>query len=220
MRSKDFLSSRMIWSKKHFLIIKAITLISGGFTFASFYFLEHKPLKILLPAAIISLGYSIPIWPHKGKLIRLRDINGIKVFLVSIVVSAITIFIPNEEQLNLSSIQLFIGRFFFILAITIPFDIRDKILDCNLKLQTIPTFFGNRIAIIVAIFSIFIFNSVSLISPLDYYFKIALVISGFFTLPGILLASEKRTDFFYAFVVEGTMIIQFLLILIASFFYK
>ena len=126
-------------------LLWVICVLSG---LTSFYFFReiYAPiLSLLVVMVLISLAYALPVYNKGGEWIRLRDIPGVKIFLISIVWSIVTEGFPALISGN--SIQLLpvLERFLFIFALTIPFDIRDLRFD-NHELLTIPQYFGIRTA--------------------------------------------------------------------------
>lgn len=98
---------------------------------------------------LMSLGYTFPILKIGGKSVALRQIVGLKVFLIAIVWSLSVVWLPVVEYYSTSDIILWQSAFYwsilvalFILAITIPFDIRDIKQDNIYKLKTIPIILG------------------------------------------------------------------------------
>ena len=121
-----------------------------------FYFFVPISQFIFLP--IIGLGfvsviYGLPIYKNKFHLFRLRDVPGLKIFLIAFVWSYVTEGLPaliNGEPIYYLAL---LERFLFIFAITIPFDIRDVNYDSS-HLTTIPQYFGVNTAKLVALFAI------------------------------------------------------------------
>ena len=131
-------------------LLWVICVLSG---LTSFYFFReiYAPiLSLLVVMVLISLAYALPVYNKGGEWIRLRDIPGVKIFLISIVWSIVTEGFPALISGN--SIQLLpvLERFLFIFALTIPFDIRDLRFD-NHELLTIPQYFGIRTARIIGV---------------------------------------------------------------------
>ena len=121
-----------------------------------FYFFVTISQSIFLP--IIGLGffsviYGLPIYKNGSHLFRLRDVPGLKIFLIAFVWAYVTEGLPaliNGEPLYY--LALF-ERFLFIFAITIPFDIRDVNYDAS-HLATIPQYFGINTAKWMALLAI------------------------------------------------------------------
>ena len=102
----------------------------------------------------VSVIYGLPIYKNGSHLFRLRDVPGLKIFLIAFVWSYVTEGLPaliNGEPIYY--LALF-ERFLFIFAITIPFDIRDVNYDAS-HLATIPQYFGINTAKCMALFAIF-----------------------------------------------------------------
>ena len=121
-----------------------------------FYFFVPISQFIFLPIiglGFVSIIYGLPIYKNRFHLFRLRDVPGLKIFLIAFVWSYVTEGLPaliNGEPIYYLAL---LERFLFIFAITIPFDIRDVNYDSS-HLTTIPQYFGVNIAKLVALFAI------------------------------------------------------------------
>lgn len=218
--ASDITTERLEWSKKHSTTVIIITLISGASSILFFLLLlDHLPFATLVPCAIIALGYSLPIWYSNKNFIRLRDINFIKIFLIGIVVSAVTTFIPTNENLNDYSILIFISRILFIVAITIPFDIRDMELDKS-QLKTIATYFGIKKSKMISIYFLIGFIVTVMLGHFMISLKLSLVIALIFsalvTMYSIARINNSSSDLFYSYIIEGSMIMQFLFVYLGA----
>jgi 4-hydroxybenzoate polyprenyltransferase len=113
-------------------------LLAGA---GSLYFYLQLPgwvqVSALVPA-LFSVLYVLPVF--RGRR-RLRDFNYLKIFLVALVWTWVTVVLPTQ-QANLGrqfpALLLGLQRFLFIFAITIPFDIRDLAVDARTKVRTLP----------------------------------------------------------------------------------
>lgn len=84
----------------------------------------------------LSVIYMIPIMTS-GK--RLRDINGLKIFVVAMVWSGVflTGYVGGHTYYSTDHVILiYLEKFLFIFALTLPFDIRDKELDMAAQVGT------------------------------------------------------------------------------------
>ena len=121
-----------------------------------FYFFVTISEYIFFPIVglgFVSIFYGLPIYKNESQLFRLRDLPGIKIFLIAFVWAFVTEGLPallNGEPLYY--LALF-ERFLFIFAITIPFDIRDVNYDA-FHLSTIPQYFGINTAKWMALFAL------------------------------------------------------------------
>lgn len=180
---------------------------------------KHEVLIALTPIAIITIAYSLPIFKNKKTILRLREIPLIKIFLISIVWSSATILLPiiqSDIRFNTSDILIMlIERFFFILAITIPFDIRDIEADKEVGLKTIPLMVGKKTALHISYAALFVFMIIAIWHYRDFKFIVlALVISGISTF--IFLSAQKIKDLqkYHYGILDGTMLFQGVLMFI------
>ena len=136
--------------RRFFWFVCAISAVIG------FYFFVPISQFIFLPIiglGFVSIIYGLPIYKNRFHLFRLRDVPGLKIFLIAFVWSYVTEGLPaliNGEPLYYLAL---LERFLFIFAITIPFDIRDVNYDSS-HLTTIPQYFGVNTAKLVALFAI------------------------------------------------------------------
>lgn len=205
---------RLKWAKKniHFLFI--IILTSGIIATYLFWFYLVHTYVILLVCASIALGYSIPLFKIGNSSKRLRDYPFLKLFLIASIVSIVVIFIPVNE-LSPNTLFLYTIQLLFLIAITIPFDIRDIHIDTDIK--TLPNTLGVRRSKIISITCLF---AIIVLCFAQYTtFKIftlnqilPFILTSLFTVPVVLISSVKKSEFYFNLVVEGTMILQFLLI--------
>lgn len=183
---------------------------------------------LLAPVIVLALAYSVPVFKKEGQWQRLRDIAFLKIFLISIVVAYVTVILPLYPDQHLRSIGklelflLYIERVFFILAITIPFDIRDVVYDSKKGLKTIPSFFGLKKAKAISTLALLLFILVCIlhllfIPRLGLGYFTALVFSAVIAGWAILKSNSGRSDTFYSLFVEGTMLVQAALIIAVAY---
>lgn len=189
--------------------------------------LESNLLFVLLPVGIISVWYVIDLRILGLKIPNLRVIPYMKIILISIVWSTVTVVftILNNGKgsaiLNFDVILIFFQRMFFVFAITLPFDIRDMEYDKKRDLKTIPLFFGIERTKIIAQAALLLFSGLVILqclagSKLEPEEAIALVISATVSSFIIYKTHESQKEYFYSFIMDGTMILQFLLVLVTG----
>lgn len=91
--------------------------------------------NLFLNASLILLHFHF-----QKNLHLLRNIPGLKLFLIAFSWAGITVLFPliqNYMSIRITDWITFIQRFLFVLVITIPFDIRDINYDNN-ELKTLP----------------------------------------------------------------------------------
>ena len=200
----------------HILFYAIVGAIVSAYLFFSLSF--QNQLLIILPA-ILSLGYVVPFF---GKNRRLRDFDYIKIFLIAIVWAFITVMLPIVERkgwaISLPDILMCIERSVFIFAITIPFDIRDLKVDKHIQVKTIPSIIGipksKLLAGVLLIIAFLLAVSLYVLTIYDWAVLLALSLSYFSTYLLITYSDKTEEDYFFTGLMDGTMIIQFLLIFV------
>lgn len=183
---------------------------------ALFYF--QLPFRLMLATVapcLLALGYVMPLW--RGK--RLRDVHYIKIFLIAITWSWITVILPAIELGMAYAIPLYImllERMFFVFAITIPFDIRDLEIDAYNQVKTLPAALGVRQSQRWAAAALLL---MCLLAGLNYYLDVyrlpqlvALVSSAFGAVLLVYYAERTQHDYFFTGLVDGLMVLQFVLV--------
>jgi hypothetical protein len=204
------------WFQKWFNAYKKLLNIITIFSFlAVLYFgfqIRFKALLILFPFAVFTIFYVFPIQKY-----ALRNIAGLKLFLIAISWSGITVLFPLvQNYMTLQSVDfiVFIQRFLFIVAITIPFDIRDVNYDSD-GLKTLPQRFGiykSKLIAVMCLMIILIFEG-SLIS-VESERIIPLIITVLLSTVLLMKATKHQNKYYSAFFVEALPIIWYLFILI------
>ena len=149
--SSESLRHQIIYRFRTFFWIVCI-----GSALIGFYFFVTVSEYIFLP--IISLGfvsviYGLPIYNNGSHLFCLRDLPGLKIFLIAFVWAYVTEGLPALISGQPIYYLALFERFLFIFAITIPFDIRDVNYDAS-HLATIPQYFGINTAKWIALLAI------------------------------------------------------------------
>ncbi len=203
-------------NKRHELIqnIEPLVILLGsvGLIVSVFLFFGLSDMQqvLLVFPAVISLGYIVP-FSRKGK--RLRDYPFIKVFLIAFTWAWATVVVPMWE-LNINGVWwLFFERFFFIMAITLPFDIRDILIDRRQEVKTIPTLIGTKrtkkLSFLMLGISIMIGIIYLLVFSLQYSMLNGYVIAGLYSFLILRKVRKGAPDYLFTGWLDGTMIVQF-----------
>ena len=202
------------WLKSNQKILYTITFIS---ILSVIYFaqsLQFKALLWLIPFSVLTLFYVVP-FPFKN--ISLRNIGGIKLFLIAISFAGITVLFPlvqNDMAINFDVWIVFIQRFLFILLITLPFDIRDLNVDSQ-SLKTLPQTVGvKKTKMIGVLLGVLVFNLEFLKQPIEVNQLIALLIVCVLSILFLINSKKKQSKYYSAFWVESLPIFWFLLIIL------
>ena len=128
-------------------------IISISSILGLFYTAFLMPRTVLIGAgvtAISTIGYAYPVLFLKTTL---RKVPGIKIFLIALSWTITVTILPSlyyKKPINSTVLFETLKNALFVIAITIPFDIRDLSFD-NKRLKTIPQVLGVKGAKIVAI---------------------------------------------------------------------
>ncbi|HAH25286.1 MAG TPA: hypothetical protein DCL77_16280 [Prolixibacteraceae bacterium] len=208
------------WVKKYrlpFYFLVAASLL--GFLI-SILLAKKEVIIILTPIAIITIFYSLPFLKRSIYLFRLRDIPFLKIFLISFVWSTATILLPiiqSNQAFDKTHVFLMLTeRFLFVFAITIPFDIRDLEIDRKSGLKTIPILVGKDLALGIATIAMVIFMLVCLFhysGPKESFVLYPMLLSALISLVFINYKRLHNWSYYYYGLLDGTMLLQGLLIL-------
>jgi len=217
---------RVRWIFSHHRLTISITLIAClSIIPLSLWYLSFPSQLLMAFIGLIALAYNFPFLKLNDKKIRLRNLPGIKLFLIGIVWATSCVLLPIIQidstyaiSVPLSETLLLVAkRFLFICAITIPFDIRDLFQDKLYELKTIPVMLGEKKAWLVCQ-ALLVFYLVLLIlftKELNLN-VIGLALTIFLTGWLIFKSNFKRNEYYYFFFLDGTMILQFLILFICS----
>ncbi len=203
--------------KHHIRVYAVLGLLGMAYLFWSLSFSTQMALVI---PGLLSLGYVVPFL--KGSRRRLRDINHIKIFLIAIVWAWITVLLPALEYSVSDPLPLLLmslERALFIFAITLPFDIRDLKVDAHSAVKTLPSTIGLKrsrqlgYAVLLLMWALVMANF--MLSFYSLPTLIALSLSILSTTLLVHYSNEKRHDYYYSGLMDGTMIVQFILVEIA-----
>ncbi len=199
-------------------LLYVITIISAVFCLIFFFRLNHYiKIALIFPIAI-SLGYVIPFLP-KGK--RLRDLSYIKIFLVAIIWSLVTVVLPAFEHhvfKNLPTLLMVLERGCYIFALTIPFDIRDSSIDTTNEVKTLPIAIGIPFAKSLGYLLLIIMILLGWLNyRIDAYTLenwLGLSLSGIISAVLLFFATENRKDYYFSGLIDGMLLLQMPLMLL------
>ncbi|MDP3469296.1 MAG: hypothetical protein Q8S11_13230 [Daejeonella sp.] len=218
-------SARVRWIFSHYRLMITISIISVFSIIPLSLFLSTSSKILLISLALISVFYNLPVFTFQDKKFGLRNIPGIKLFLIALVWALSCVLLPILEMENnrtitvtLNDTMLLIAkRFLFIAAITVPFDIRDLYQDRFYELKTIPVLFGERWAWLICqgllgtyLILLFLFTD-----QFDSHFfglTLTIILTGWL----IFKSNWKKNEYYYFLYLDGTMILQFLMLLLCG----
>ena len=198
-----------------FVSINFSYLLLVGFAGAGMFFCLYLLPSLINYAAVavlLTLLYSLPLWPSFRYSVILRKAGFLKPVLLAFTWSFVTTIIPAAPVLSSSSatvISLLTARFFFMFLLCIIFDRRDANVDKINGLHSLATDVSRHILKTLMVLAFVIFIAAGLL--FRYYFNDNAQLIAFF-ITGILIwwvyrASLKKQGYvFYYFVVDGLML--------------
>ena len=213
---------RHAWlSKNKTLFYVLMACASLGFLISIIY-AKTEVLVALIPFAAITIFYSIPFIRWKNKLLRLRDLPYLKIFFIAINWTMITVILPLVQYgptiRNEEIVVIILERFFFVLALCIPFDIRDIEVDQRAGLKTIPTSIGAKNSYRLAYLSLLISVLISQFHYLNWAsinFAVSTLICGIVSVIAIYNAKQRLNNLYLYGVIDGLLLVQSILIIAA-----
>lgn len=214
-------SKRLNFLVKWRKILTIITAISVcGAAVLGFLTFKREQWIVMVLMAAIAAFYALPLKLNAMRLAPLREWPGFKVFLIGFSWAVVTAVLPLMSESNLAWSTFSYAaaeRFFFILALTIPFDIRDLGFDLPGQ-KTIPQMLGEQGAGVASIGCAIVFLIIALLNPsYDNSTIAALAVSGVSILVALSFSFRKRSDSYYELLLDGMIILQPVLVLIFSF---
>jgi hypothetical protein len=200
-----FSGERLRWMHENYFASVTISILSLFASILIFFLLDVHTLYVLIPAGIISFFYV-------GRfLLRnvsgLRDVPFMKAYLVSFSWAGVTVLLPSLQAHFSSDYSLWImliciGTLVFSLAII--FDLRDERMDESSK-RTVPQLIGKSGTIVLAVICLSFAMLFPLLLDLSKWMVSAVVIVCGTIL--IVQVSEKKSDFYYSFFLDGVLIL-------------
>lgn len=208
------------WSAKHRFTILMLAIIGAGGV-AFFVFQTTLPVFAVLTAlAVTSVLYELPLIRYGKKLHRLRNLWMYKSLMIVLAWSITTALLPAVNSgiplTDYGVLLIILERVLFIFLIAVCFDARDIAFDKKDELKTIPIRYG-------MIFTQKLYKFVSILFALVcgvHYFLLeqrigvgmAMLLSAAVTYFVISRTNPRRSDYYYLFVVDGMLVLQFLLV--------
>jgi 4-hydroxybenzoate polyprenyltransferase len=213
-------TEKVIWNIKNKHIHLGLFFI-GLIGAAVFSFLLLKHWFWLGITAFVTFLYSAPKIPHP-LFWHLRKIAVGKTIFLAFSWAHVTALLPlvlNHTNLSEAEIWFVVNRFFFIYAICILFDYRDRESDKKDKIRSLITFLSERgIDIIFWGSMLIFFISLWLLAQ---YISIFMVVA--LGIPGLLLcflyypSKNNSSDYLYYFVLDGLMMLSAPIVVLAKF---
>ncbi len=166
-------------------------------------------LLITAGFGLLTFLYAVPFIKNKN----LRGFSGIKIFVVAVVWSGVSVIIPlvaSKTSVSGDILITFLQRVLVVVALLLPFEIRDVRYDAQ-NLKTLPQQIGVRNTKLLGqgvLFLCLVLEFFKQNATVAYIFSLLLfcVVLGWL----ILISKTEQTRYFSSFWVEGMPIVWFL----------
>ncbi|MBL7737701.1 MAG: UbiA family prenyltransferase [Chitinophagaceae bacterium] len=210
-------SPRIEWQHRYHSLHLVLFLAGlAGSLFFSWYLLPYWPWLVLV--AVITFLYSAPKIPHPWCRAMRKVAIGKTIFLAMVWTFVTTVLpvIVSETVWHTDTILFVISRFFFIYAICILFDYRDREDDKLNGIRSLITWLDEKGIRYLFFFSIAVSVALSIVLLFYQHSRMEIVI---LLTPVIITASlfeharRNFSDMLYYFVLDGLMALSALLML-------
>jgi 4-hydroxybenzoate polyprenyltransferase len=177
------------------------------------FWARWQVIVMLIPLAILSLLYTFPIVPFNNQLVTLRTIPYVKIFLITLVWSLVTVLLPVVRMQHVMDVHvwlIFIERMIFVFVLALMFDIRDMEQDQRSGLKTIPLLIGKKQSQQLCRWLLLIFLAISFVHYWPEHSAVlpAMVLSA---LGAFILIRDRifkdRSEYYFA-LVDSMMLVQ------------
>lgn len=219
IRFYEIKTNRLSWLKQWFLDQKKVLMGLTIFSILGIVYLlfltsfNLKSLLVLIPFAFMTFFYVIPIFKIRSTEVSFRNFPGIKIFSIAIAWAGVSVLFPLYEkgvELNTAVFVEFIQRILFLIAITLPFDIRDIHSDSE-ELKTLPQILGVKNTKIIGSLLLVFFVLLELIQKMNLLITISIAIV---TVTFLWFSTIDKSRYYSSFWVEGIPIFWLCLILL------
>lgn len=206
---------RTLWTQQHKSVHLLLIILS--FVGASLFFLPLMEYWIWIGISVfLTFLYSAPKLPFKPAYFLQKIAVGKTIFLalVWMYVTSILPIILSGEIWGAKQILFCVGRFFFIYAICIIFDLRDREQDRRDGIRSMITFFNDKGINALFYSSLFVYSIVTISL---YNYGISVLVIVVLLLPAFIVTALYRytkrnfSDYLYYFLLDGMMALSALL---------
>lgn len=222
-RKKHQGSGMSYWLLDHKWYVRFM-LVAGfiASTVCFFYLSLATQLSIVL-LAVVSMLYALPVIYWKGTWMRMRDVGVTKPLILGLVWAVSTVWLPVMElgaEHNMDTYLLFLERTLFLVAICVPFDVKDMDFDQEtMTYKTIPLMFGLKGTKLITWILLMACAALVLVRYQYMYAYSATALTGYMLallLTAVLVErmSHKRDEYFFTFWMDGLLIVLPVLVIV------
>ena len=175
----------------------------------------YQPFEILTIAAVaggLTLLYALPVFSESRNL---RAIPGLKIYVIGMVVSIVTVIMPLYLKVNIwqeDVIIVLVQRFILVIALVLPFEIRDLKYDRS-QLGTIPQRIGVSRTKIIGYFLVLVVVLLEFLKQeIRFGNVVGLVVTGIVTILFLKGSTINQGEYYASVWVEAIPILWLLLL--------
>lgn len=201
--NRTHLTPWLRWVKRNQAIIFILVVFSS--ILASVFFLKVQKLNLLtftllLISGVISLFYVLRVGSRS-----LRELPFIKIHLIAFTwVVVLLVFPLLNESIDKGIVHYALAHYAYVVAITIPFDIRDLKYDL-VGQKTIPQLLGITGSKVLSIILLFVYVGMMFNLRVELQTLPLFYIGVFVQLILILFMNERRSDVYCAGWIDGSI---------------
>lgn len=213
-------NKRIRWFFAHQKLNAFITLAAGMALIPLFLTLAFVVKIVVFFLAIVSLAYLLPVFKVHKQAFSLRNIRGLKLFVIALVWAVSAVLLPVLQSRTSipprEIIILLVQQFMLFAAIALAFDVKDMYHDKAHNLNTLPTMYGakkaNLIAVFLLIVCVFILVMFNHKGFGNYFFAslISILVAVWLTFKN----QNKNSVYYFYLCLDGILIAQYLLLLL------
>jgi hypothetical protein len=195
--------------------IQVFSITCFGITSYFTFLLSFDTLLLIGGFALLTFFYAVPFLKSKN----LRSLTSFKIFVVALVWAGVTVIVPLQSagiDLNADIFLTFIQRFFIVIVLIIPFEIRDLQFDLE-SLRTLPQQLGVKrvkglgLSLLLFCLIMEVFKEEFLVG----YFMSLLIICALIV-AALIGSGKQQFKYFASFWVEGIPIVWLGVLLLLS----
>jgi hypothetical protein len=205
------------WTVKHRVLLATVTGLAGIIFVWSFSRLYLRSQTLALIPAALSLAYAFPIIPTGRKWTELREIPGLKIFVVAFtwacccgMLPIASAHAPGTPWLA-AALAWTIVCAALILALTVPFDIRDLYYDAA-HLKTLPAWLGIKRSIGVATVALILSGTIPFVIWRSLHVGTVAQAAGcaiwsFIAWVFVYKSSPERHEYYFSFWIDALLVV-------------
>lgn len=193
--------------------IQAFSFVAGAGALYHAFFMSYDTWIGIGILSIITSFYAIPLLPNTKNL---RNLGGLKIFVVALVWAGTTVVLPviaANRTMEWDVIVEGVQRFIMVVILMVPFEIRDMEYD-DPELKTLPQRFGFVNTKIYGAYGVVVFFFLTFLKDNIGYLEVISKGVVFLTLGICMFITKRKQDhYFSSFWVEAIPIFWWVCIL-------